>query len=211
MLRGSQERRWEHRQREERGSGEGRHRDRGRGSHFQGKVRQGREEGSKGKPEEGWRRRGNDQGRIKPPQWLAWGGFVHWCPWFGSSGCAEGGLPGAALGGFESRPISASLTTCLGIDISISHHMPGDRILGCSQAPGSAGGKTVHSQIHCPLPRRVGSGFARTRSCFGNSLTQESLFFLPLLFCCSLPPPPFSLSANAQQMGGNAILNATAS
>lgn len=115
MLRGSQERRWEHRQREERGSGEGRHRDRGRGSHFQGKVRQGREEGSKGKPEEGWRRRGNDQGRIKPPQWLAWGGFVHWCPWFGSSGCAEGGLPGAALGGFESRPISASLTTCPGI------------------------------------------------------------------------------------------------
>lgn len=52
----------------ERGSGEGRHRDRGRGSHFQGKMRQGREEGSKGKSEEGWRRRGKDQGKIKPPQ-----------------------------------------------------------------------------------------------------------------------------------------------
>lgn len=154
-----------------------------------------------GKSKEDYRRKGNDQGRTKPQQWLVWGDLsLVWQP------LALGVLPGAALWGFESLLISTSLT----INISISHRMPGD-VLGCIQAPDSAGGKIVHSLFHCPLPGRVGSGFARTRSCFGNSLSQESLFFLPSLFALLSPPPSFSLSANAQQMGGNAILNAIAS
>lgn len=50
---------------------------------------------------------------------------------------------------------------------------------------------------NCPWPaplfsaQPVGSGFARTRSCFGNSLTQESRFILPPFVLLFSPPSSF--------------------
>ena len=171
------------------GSSEGRGRGDGRGSHFPGKMKQARGSGKSKR----WRRRGNGQGKVKPQQWLAWGDLF-------------ARAPGLA--------VLCQVLLCGALSHRWYQHLSPhgwECVLGCSQAPGSAGDKTVRGQGHCPLPAGVSSGLARTSSCFGNSLTQESRFFLPPLFCCSLPPPPFSLSANAQQMGGNAILNATAS
>lgn len=59
----------------------------------------------------------------------------------------------------------------------------------------AAAGKRQRQCCLWPVPlssaQPVGSGFARTRSCFGNSLTQESRFILsPFVFLFS-PPSSF--------------------
>lgn len=76
----------------------------------------------------------------------------------------------------------------LGRDLSHSrsHH---------ARAPCWAAARERRGQ-DCPWPvplslssaQPVGSGFARTRSCFGNSLTQESRFILPPLCFAVLSP-----------------------
>lgn len=103
------------------------------------------------------------------------------------------GLPGAARQGFESQQISPRL----------------GNVLGCSREAPGAKLSMASAAVLCPA--------GGLRLCKDKELLWEQsdsgipFYSPPPLFCCSLPPPPFSLSANAQQMGGNAILNATAS
>lgn len=102
--------------------------------------------------------------------------------------CVHSGLPGAALRGFESPRPSASLAVCPGEQRGLQLGSMGLRV--CNEFP------CLDPQLHEELPQEQ---------------PHSRIPFLPSLIQLFSSPSSFSLSANAQQMGGNAILNATAS